>query len=176
MNAPANAVGTDAQIRSIASLRFGFPSRQCTAAPTDLLTDAATRSLATATVGLMPRKISAGVIRAPPPIPVKPTTMPIPKLTSRTARALVVKRSDTVHPFSGGIGHARLVERRSGGCRFSHARRQVAGVVEIGEYVVQGVVDRAPCGVHPHRRVLRLLVGRGDAGELGDLAAARLGV
>src|SRR3954447_6286458 len=97
MNAPANAVGTEAQISIRASRRFGLPCRQCTVAPTDLLTDAATRSLATATVGLMPRKISAGVIRAPPPIPVRPTTMPTPKLTSRTASALVVNRSDTVH-------------------------------------------------------------------------------
>ena len=33
---------------------------------------AATRSLATAAAGLTPRKISAGVIRAPPPMPVRP--------------------------------------------------------------------------------------------------------
>ncbi len=109
MNAPANAVGTDAQMSSPASLRLGRPTRQCTAAPTDLLTDAATRSLATATVGFTPRKIRAGVIRAPPPMPVRPTTMPTPKLTSSTDNALVVRRSDTVHlPWGrGGQGRDR---------------------------------------------------------------------
>ena len=104
MNAPANAVGTDAIISRPASWRFGLPTRQWTVAPTDLLTEAATRSFATATVGLMPRKISAGVISAPPPMPVRPTTMPTPKLTSRTDSALVVRRSGTGHPsvVSGG--------------------------------------------------------------------------
>ena len=88
-----------------ASRRFGVPRRQCTAAPTDLLTLAATRSLATAAVGLTPRKISAGVISAPPPMPVRPTTMPTPKLTSSTDRALVVRRSFTVRlPWVVGLG------------------------------------------------------------------------
>src|ERR1700755_1900137 len=102
MNAPANAVGTDAIISSPARRRLGLPTRQWTAAPTDLLTDAATRSFATATVGLMPRKINAGVISAPPPMPVSPTTIPTPKLTTSTDSALVVMRSD--------IGCTPLVE------------------------------------------------------------------
>ena len=97
MNAPAKAVGTDAHISSPASRRLGLPTFQCTEAPTDLLTEAATRSFATAAVGLTPRKISAGVISAPPPMPVRPTTMPTAKLTSRTARALVLRRSVTRH-------------------------------------------------------------------------------
>src|SRR4051812_30422525 len=156
MNAPANAVGTEAHISSMANRRFGLPCRQCTVAPTDLFTDAATRSFATATVGLMPRKISAGVIRAPPPIPVRPTTMPMPKLTSRTASALAVNRSGTVH-LSAKIQSCKARGASPGGCRVSLVGRQVAGVMEVGEHVRQGVLDRAPRGVHADRGVLRLL-------------------
>src|SRR3954464_10242435 len=93
MNPPANANGTEPIISNPARRRLGVPRRQWTPAPTDLLMLAATRSLATAAVGLTPRKISAGVIRAPPPIPVRPTTIPTPKATTRTDRAAVVKRS-----------------------------------------------------------------------------------
>ena len=81
MKPPAKANGTEPMISRPASRRLGEPRRQCTLAPTDLLMLAATRSLATAAVGLTPRKISAGVISAPPPMPVRPTTMPTPKLT-----------------------------------------------------------------------------------------------
>ena len=76
MKAPAKANGTDPMISHIASSRLGVPLRQCTAAPTDLFTDAATRSFATAVVGLTPRKIRAGVIKAPPPMPVRPDDDP----------------------------------------------------------------------------------------------------
>ena len=88
MKPPAKAIGTEPIISSPASRMLGEPWRQCTAAPTDLLTLAATRSLATAAAaGSRPRKISAGVISAPPPMPVRPTTMPTTKLTTRTERA-----------------------------------------------------------------------------------------
>ena len=111
--------------RSAARPAGGWACRPASARPRrpDLLTDAATRSLATATVGLTPRKISAGVIRAPPPMPVRPTTMPTPKLTSSTDSALVVRRSVTMHlPW----GSARP------------GRGQVAGVVQAVEHVVEG--------------------------------------
>ncbi len=84
MKPPAKAHGTDPMISRPASRRFGVPRRQWTLAPTDLLMLAATRSLATAAVGSTPRKISAGVISAPPPMPVRPTTMPTPNATTRT--------------------------------------------------------------------------------------------
>ncbi len=93
MKAPANAVGTDPITSHIASFRFGEPSRQWTLAPTDLFTEAATRSFATAAEGFTPRKISAGVISAPPPMPVRPTTMPTAKLTTSTERAEMVSSS-----------------------------------------------------------------------------------
>src|SRR5689334_10696066 len=93
MKPPAKANGTEPIISRPASRRLGEPVRQCTAAPTDLLTEAATRSLATATAGLMPRKIRAGVMRAPPPMPVRPTTIPTPKATRRTPKASVVTSS-----------------------------------------------------------------------------------
>ena len=62
------------------------------------------------------------------------------------------------------IGHARLVEV------------EVAGLVERDEHVLERVVDGPPGGVDAYGGVLGHLVGRGDAGELGDLAAAGLGV
>ena len=40
----------------------------------------------TAAAGFTPRKISAGVMRAPPPMPVKPTTIPTPKATRNMLR------------------------------------------------------------------------------------------
>src|SRR3954465_9313212 len=48
--------------------------------------------------------------------------------------------------------------------------------VEDLQDVRQRILDRAAGGVDTNRRILRLLVRRGYAGELGDLAAARLGV
>ena len=83
-------------ISHMASLRFGEPSRQWVAAPTLLFTDAATRSLATAAVGGTLRKISAGVISAPPPMPVRPTTMPTRNATMRIDSASGVRRASTV--------------------------------------------------------------------------------
>ena len=53
---------------------------------------------------------------------------------------------------------------------------EVAGVPEGLEDVVEGVVDGAAGGVDADVGVLGLLVGGGDAGELGDLAGAGLGV
>src|SRR6478752_4876579 len=101
MNPPANANGTEPMISNPARRRLGEPRRQWTEAPTDLLMLAATRSLATAAVGLTPRRINAGVISAPPPMPVRPTTMPTPKATTSTERAEVVRRSFTLGPPHG---------------------------------------------------------------------------
>ena len=81
--APRYAVGTEPMISQKAILRFGLPCRQCTPAPTTLLTALTTRSLATAAVGGIPKRMSAGVISAPPPIPVRPITTPITALTTR---------------------------------------------------------------------------------------------
>src|SRR6478609_4609894 len=53
---------------------------------------------------------------------------------------------------------------------------EVAGLVERDQDVAERVLDGAAGGVDAHGRVDGLLVGRGDAGELGDLAGPRLGV
>ena len=53
---------------------------------------------------------------------------------------------------------------------------EVARAAQRDEHVVQRLVDRAAGRVDPYVGVLRLLVGRGDARELGDLAPPRLGV
>ena len=53
---------------------------------------------------------------------------------------------------------------------------EVAARAQRDEHVVEGVVDRAPGRVHPDVGILRLLVGGGDARELGDLAPPGLGV
>jgi hypothetical protein len=48
--------------------------------PTGFMTALATRSLDTAASGWTPKNsTSTGVMSAPPPMPVRPTTMPIPK-------------------------------------------------------------------------------------------------
>ena len=59
-------------------------ARRCTAAPNGRIITAATRSLAIAVEGFTPkRRISIGVISAPPPAPVMPTrkpTMALPRM------------------------------------------------------------------------------------------------
>jgi len=59
--------------------------RMWTPAPIGRMTTAATRSLEMAAAGLMPNsKISIGVIRAPPPAPVSPTSRPTTALPMTT--------------------------------------------------------------------------------------------
>jgi hypothetical protein len=53
---------------------------------------------------------------------------------------------------------------------------QVARLVEADQHVLEGVLDGPSGRVDAYGGVLGLLVGRGDAGELGDLACTRLGV
>ena len=67
-------------ISHFARVMFGEPWRAWVTAPALLETAAAVRSaVTTAEAFPTPRKISAGVISAPPPIPVSPTTMPTRK-------------------------------------------------------------------------------------------------
>ena len=80
--APRYAVGTEPRISQNAIFRLGLPCFQCTPAPMTLFTALTTRSLATAAVGGIPTRMSAGVINAPPPIPVRPMTTPITALTT----------------------------------------------------------------------------------------------
>jgi hypothetical protein len=62
--------------------------RRWTAAPAGFITALATRSLEMATSGsTLKKKMSAGVINAPPPMPVSPTTMPMPKDAIRSSQS-----------------------------------------------------------------------------------------
>ena len=86
-------------------------------------------------------------------------------------------------PGFRGVAPRRTSTTDGGGSlAFDHRRRrrltrsEVAGVAEGHEDVVEGVLDGAAGGVDAHGGVVRLLVGRGDAGELGDLAAPGLRV
>src|SRR5512137_1536821 len=55
------------------------PCRPCIAAPNALVTEANSRSVPTASPGATPKSITRiGVISAPPPMPVSPTTKPTP--------------------------------------------------------------------------------------------------
>jgi hypothetical protein len=59
-----------------------------------LYTAAAVRSaVTTVAASPTPRKISAGVISAPPPMPVRPTTIPTRKPAARIEKNMVVIRS-----------------------------------------------------------------------------------
>ena len=99
--------------------------------------------------------------------------------TKRTLRGVVGCRAVEAHVAGSGLAGSTTegVARQARPPRVADVRQvEVARVAQRDEDVVEGVLDGAPGGVHPHRRVLRLLVGRGDAGELRDLAAPRLGV
>ena len=77
---PANAVGIDPTQSHLTSWRLTVPARRCTREPTGFMTAAATRSLETAVSGGIPKnRTSTGVISAPPPMPVRPTTIPMPR-------------------------------------------------------------------------------------------------
>ncbi len=85
-NTPEKAAGTDPTQSHLTSCQLTVPRRRCTTEPTGFITAAATRSLETAVSGGTPKNsTSIGVINAPPPIPVRPTTMPMPKHAARAA-------------------------------------------------------------------------------------------
>ena len=63
------------------SRRFTVRARRWTAAPNGRITTAATRSLEIAVAGVTPKsRISIGVMSAPPPAPVMPTSSPMTAL------------------------------------------------------------------------------------------------
>ena len=65
-----------------------MPCRRCTTDPTGFITALATRSLDTAVRGgTLKKRTSTGVMSAPPPMPVRPTTMPMPKAAAVRARS-----------------------------------------------------------------------------------------
>ena len=67
--------------------RFTVPFWKCTAAPTGRMTTAATRSEEIAVDGFTEKsRISMGVISAPPPAPVSPTSTPMTALAEYDVR------------------------------------------------------------------------------------------
>ena len=74
--------------------QFVVPRRACTLPPMGFITSEFTRSLATATLGsTLNSSTSAGVISAPPPMPVSPTAKPPtnPASASSIGLALVLR-------------------------------------------------------------------------------------
>ena len=89
-----------------------MPLRRCTAAPTGRISTAATRSLEMAVDGFTPNsRISIGVISAPPPAPVRPTSRP----TTALPRMMYGSTCTSYlpgHPVRRSTGHARLAAAR----------------------------------------------------------------
>lgn len=74
---PQNALGTEPTTSHLTRFQFTVFCRMWTAPPKGFMTADVTMSLETAASGLTPKKnTSIGVMRAPPPIPVRPTTNP----------------------------------------------------------------------------------------------------
>ena len=68
-----------------------MPRRRCTSDPTGFIMALATRSDDTAVSGATSKnRTSAGVISAPPPMPVSPTTMPIPNEAMASTGSMVI--------------------------------------------------------------------------------------
>ncbi len=87
-SAPENAAGTEPMHSHSTSWRFTVRRRRCTIAPAGFMKRLATTSEETAVSGSTRKtKISMGVMRAPPPMPVRPTTKPTtspPRISGRS--------------------------------------------------------------------------------------------
>ena len=67
-----------------------MPLRRCTTAPNGRISTAATRSLEIAVDGVTPNsRISIGVMSAPPPAPVRPTSKPDDRAAENDVRVEV---------------------------------------------------------------------------------------
>ena len=103
---PRNADGIDPAISQATSRRFTVPCRQCTAPPTGFMIIAATMSLDTAASGsTWKNSTRIGVIRAPPPMPVRPTTKPTNRPVRMTNGSIMVEggaRGRTLHTTVAG--------------------------------------------------------------------------
>src|SRR5262245_5484846 len=117
-------MGTDPRINHLASVRLGEPSRWCTIAPPDLYTAAAVRSaVTTVAASPTPRKMRAGVISAPPPMPVRPTTTPTKKPAAMIEKNVTVIRSSMGGP--SGRGQVQQVGERQGIQHGTHLLRRL---------------------------------------------------
>src|SRR4051794_1601025 len=107
-------------------------------------------------------------------MPVRPTMVPTKKPVARIDSQLL-PNSSMVRPVNGSAPLAAVAGQLYFVDRLTPQHDQT-GVAQGGEHVAQRILDASARGVAPHRRVVRLLVRRGDAGELRDLAPASLGV
>ena len=86
---PTNANGTDPMQSHFTNSRRTVPRRRWTSPPTGFITAAATRSLEIAVGAVSPNiNTRTGVINAPPPMPVSPTTMPMPSAAAANVQSM----------------------------------------------------------------------------------------
>src|SRR6266545_6352669 len=149
---PAECLGTEPMHIQPAIGKFTVPRRRCTTAPKGLVTAETTRSLPTAVSGGMPKKNTRiGVMSAPPPIPVSPTTT----ATANDAAVRVGLGSvmDVTLPWGQPATGAEQVHDGGHGVMAAQHRR-----------------------VYHQVRVVRLFVRVGYAGKFSDRTRPRLGV
>ena len=97
-NTPRKALGTLPTHSQRTSGQFTVPRRACTKPPKGFITALAARSLETAATGGTPKTSTRmGVIRAPPPIPVRPTTMPTPSPASARVKFIARVSATNTH-------------------------------------------------------------------------------
>ena len=96
MSTPQNAAGTEPRHSHLTRSSRTVPWRRWTNEPTGFITALATRSLETAASGETPKNsTSIGVISAPPPMPVRPTTMPTTSAPSARVQSIAASLSET---------------------------------------------------------------------------------
>ncbi len=103
---PRKAEGSDPTINHLARATFTVPRRRCTPPPMGFMIKAATTSLETAASGWIPKmSTSIGVMRAPPPTPVIPTTEPTMKPPRASGKSMLTPhfRRDDRTPAEGGL-------------------------------------------------------------------------
>src|SRR5690625_4429461 len=181
MNTPAKADGTDPMQSHLTSFRFTVPRRKWTTEPTGFITALATRSLDTAASGGTPKNsTSIGVIRAPPPIPVRPTTMPTPKAPTSKATS-IAPNCDTGHLLAPDPDD-RLPKWREFGYVQSPTcamwRKLPGGAMNDAVLAAQlateagALLRRAQRAAAPHELGTRALKDRGDLESQAYLASA----
>src|SRR6266404_871397 len=108
MITPLKAPGIDPMQSHLTRPRWTVPRRRWTKEPTGFMMALATRSEDTAVSGGTPKKrTSTGVISAPPPMPVRPTTMPMPNAAKARRGSKVIRLPGVVeagsYPGPGSI-------------------------------------------------------------------------
>src|SRR5712692_8099838 len=129
--------------------------------PTGFMTSAATRSLETAARGCtLNRSTRIGVMRAPPPMPVRPTVKPTMRPASATVRLTCMSGEAPFEYLYRTSGDGRESPRH-----LSRAKRRTSEASLGGESDalsgLPGVGVRGQ-GLHPSREGPRRQVGHGD--------------